>query len=46
MEKELEKNRQAFLDLLGESADIKKKSMKLGLNRDIACFLAYVEVTG
>ncbi len=46
MEKELEKNRQAFLDLLGESADIKKKSMQLGLNRDIACFLAYVEVTG
>ena len=46
MEKELSKNKQAFLTLLGESADIKKKEMQLGLERDVGCFLAYVEVTG
>ena len=46
MEKELSKNRQAFLKLLGESADIKKKTMQLGLKRDIGCFIAYIEVTG
>lgn len=34
------------MDLLGESADIKKKSMQLGKNNDVECFLAYVEVTG
>ena len=37
MEKELSKNKQAFLKLLGESADIKKKTMQLGLKRDIGC---------
>ena len=46
MEKELYKNKQAFLSLLGESADIKKKSMQLGKDKDIDCFIAYVEVTG
>lgn len=46
MEKELSKNKEAFLALLGESADIKKKTMQLGLKRDIGCFIAYVEVTG
>lgn len=46
MEKELSKNKQAFLELLGESADIKKKTMQLGLKRNVGCFLAYVEVTG
>lgn len=46
MEKELEKNKEAFLALLGESADIKKKTMYLGKQKDIGCFLAYVEVTG
>lgn len=46
MERELSKNKKAFLALLGESADIKKKTMLLGKNKDIGCFLAYVEVTG
>lgn len=46
MEKELSKNKEAFLALLGESADIKKKTMQLGVNKDIGCFLAYIEVTG
>ena len=46
MEKELSKNKQAFLELLGESADVKKKTMQLGLKRNVGCFLAYVEVTG
>ncbi|MCI9416792.1 MAG: spore germination protein [Eubacterium sp.] len=46
MEKELSKNKQTFLKLLGESADIKKKTMQLGLKRDIGCFIAYIEVTG
>lgn len=46
MEKELEKNKRAFLALLGESADVKKKTMELGKKKDIACFLAYIEVTG
>ena len=46
MEKELEKNKRAFLALLGESADVKKKTMALGKKKDIACFLAYIEVTG
>lgn len=46
MEKELYKNREAFLALLGESADIKKKTMYLGLKKDVGCFLAYVEITG
>lgn len=46
MEKELSKNKQAFLELLGESADVKKKTMQLGIKRNVGCFLAYVEVTG
>lgn len=46
MEKELWKNKEAFLALLGESADIKKKTMYLGKGKDVGCFLAYVEVTG
>jgi len=46
MEKELSKNKEAFLALLGESADIKKKTMELGAKRDIGCFIAYIEVTG
>ncbi len=46
MEKELWKNQEAFLALLGESADIKKKTMYLGKGKDVGCFLAYVEVTG
>lgn len=46
MEKELSKNKKAFLSLLGESADIKKKSMQLGRDKDIGCFIAYIEVTG
>lgn len=46
MEKELCKNKEAFLNLLGESADVKKKTMYLGIHKDIGCFLAYVEVTG
>ena len=46
MEKELSKNKKAFLELLGESADIKKKSMMLGAKKDIGCFIAYIEVTG
>ena len=31
MERELSKNKKAFLALLGESADIKKKTMLLGI---------------
>ncbi len=46
MEKELEKNKKAFLALLGESADIKKKTMQLGRKKDVGCFIAYIEVTG
>lgn len=46
MEKELSKNQTVFLALLGESADIKKKTMYLGKHQDIGCFIAYVEVTG
>ena len=46
MEKELYHNRETFLALLGESADIKKKTMYLGLKKDVGCFLAYVEITG
>lgn len=46
MDKEISKNKRAFLELLGESADIKKKSMQLGKNNDVECFLAYVEITG
>ena len=42
MEKELYHNRETFLALLGESADIKKKTMYLGLKKDVGCFLAYV----
>lgn len=34
------------MEILGESADIKKKTMQLGINKDIKCFLAYIEVTG
>lgn len=46
MDRDLKKNKQAFLELLGESADIKKKTMHIGLEEDIGCFIAYVEVTG
>ena len=46
MDRELSKNKAAFLELFGESADIKKKSMYVGVERDVACFIAYVEVTG
>ncbi len=46
MVKELSKNKADFLQLIGESADIKKKSMQVGIGKDIACFIAYVEVTG
>lgn len=46
MEKELSKNKEAFLALLGESADIKKKTMQLGIKKDVGCFIAYIEVTG
>ncbi|MBO5302989.1 MAG: spore germination protein [Lachnospiraceae bacterium] len=46
MVKELSKNKADFLQLMGESADIKKKSMQVGIGRDVACFIAYVEVTG
>ncbi len=46
MVKELSVNKEAFLALLGESADIKKKTMQLGINKDIGCFIAYIEVTG
>ncbi len=46
MGRELSRNKADFLALLGESADIKKKSMQLGKEKDIACFIAYIEVTG
>ena len=46
MEKELYHNRETFLALLGESADIQKKTMYLGLKKDVGCFLEYVEITG
>lgn len=39
MEKELEKNKRAFLALLGESADVKKKTMALGKKRILRVFL-------
>lgn len=46
MDRELTKNKEAFLQLFGESADIKKKTMQIGIGRDITCFIAYIEVTG
>lgn len=46
MDRDLEKNKEEFLQLFGESADIKKKTMNIGIGRDIACFIAYIEVTG
>lgn len=46
MDRELAKNKEAFLQLFGESADIKKKDMQIGKGRDISCFIAYIEVTG
>ena len=46
MDRELVKNKEAFLQLFGESADIKKKDMQIGKGRDISCFIAYIEVTG
>lgn len=46
MYRELKKNKADFLQLIGESADIKKKSMQVGIRKDIACFIAYIEVTG
>ena len=42
MGRELSRNKADFLALLGESADIKKKSMQLGKEKDIACFIAYI----
>lgn len=46
MNRDLSKNKEAFLKLLGESADIKKKTMQIGIGKDISCFIAYIEVTG
>lgn len=46
MEKDLEKNKAAFLKLFEDCADIKKIDMHIGQKKDIACFVAYIEVTG
>lgn len=46
MDKNLTKNKDAFLKLFGESADIKKKDMQIGIGKDISCFIVYIEVTG
>lgn len=46
VERDLNKNKEAFLELFGESADIKKKTMQIGIDKSISCFIAYIEVTG
>lgn len=46
MTKNLEENKKELLNILGDSADIKKIPVQIGVGRDIECFIAYVEITG
>lgn len=46
MDRNLEKNKAAFLRLFVDCADIKKIDMNIGINKDIPCFFAYIEITG
>ena len=46
MTKSLAENKKDLLALLGDSADIKKIPIQIGVGRDIECFITYVEITG
>ncbi len=46
MTKSLAENKKNLLALLGDSADIKKIPIQIGVGRDIECFITYVEITG
>ncbi len=42
----LKENKKELLSILGDSADIKKIPIQIGIGRDIDCFITYVEITG
>lgn len=46
MTKSLAENKKELLAVLGDSADIKKIPIQIGMGRDIECFITYVEITG
>ncbi|MCM1257510.1 MAG: spore germination protein [Roseburia sp.] len=46
MTKSLAENKKELLSILGDSADIKKIPIQIGVGRDIECFITYVEITG
>lgn len=46
MTKSLAENKKELLSILGDSADIKKIPMQIGADKDIECFITYVEITG
>ena len=46
MTKSLAENKKELLSVLGDSADIKKIPIQIGIGRDIECFITYVEITG
>ncbi|MFP3153261.1 spore germination protein [Lachnospiraceae bacterium ZAX-1] len=41
----LEQNINAFIELFKDSADIKKRKMKLGKGMKLECFIAYIEIS-
>lgn len=46
MQTSLAQNKKKLLEIIGESADMKKKDMRIGTHQGIACFFIYIEVTG
>lgn len=46
MTKSLAENKKELLSILGDSADIKKIPIQIGADKDIECFITYVEITG
>lgn len=42
----LEKNKEGFQDIFHDCADIKMQQMQIGAGQQVACLVAYIEVTG